>query len=79
MGIENVIRQTITEHDSDHTAAAGDLGTRIADALQGIGVYVGDEVADYIRDLGDRTEMPTTEVVNRLAEAIEEDRDEEVG
>lgn len=78
MDIEATIRRVIQSEDGDHTAAANDLGTLIADALQDIGIGVADDqVADYIRDLGDRTELTTGDIVDRLTEAIEDDLEDE--
>jgi hypothetical protein len=79
MDIEDVIRKVIGQEDGDHTAGASDLGTLIADALadSGLAQLADDQVADYIRNLGDRTELTTGEIVTYLTDAIEEDLDDE--
>ncbi len=81
MDIDSTIRRVIQQDDADHTAHHSTLGTLIADALADAGLaQLGDEqVADYIRDLGDRTALTASEVADRLTEAIEEDLDDEGG
>jgi hypothetical protein len=80
MDIHAVIRRVINDHDPDLTSGAAHLGTLIADALSGAGLAEldGDQVADYIRELGDRWgERGTDALVDALTEAIEEDLDGE--
>ncbi len=79
MDIEFVIRRVIDREVGDWTAPASALGTPIADALSdaGLAEVDGDQVADYIRELGDRTQLTTGDIAAALAEAIEEDLDEE--
>jgi hypothetical protein len=79
MGIDATIRRVIQQEDGDHTAHHATLGTLIADALAdaGLAQLGDDQVADYIRDLGDRTALTTNEIADRLTEAIEEDLDDE--
>jgi uncharacterized protein YidB (DUF937 family) len=77
--IADVIRRVINSEDGNHTAHHTTLGTSIADALAdaGLAQLGDDQVADYIRDLGDRTGLTTGDIVDRLAEAIEQDFDED--
>lgn len=79
MDIADVIRRVIQSEDSNHTAPPNVLGILVAGRLAdaGLAQLSDDQVADYIRDLGDRTDMTTGEIVDALAEAIEEDLDEE--
>lgn len=79
MDIDSVIRRVIQQEDGDHTTHHSVLGTLIVDALadSGLAQLGDDQVADYIRHLGDRTQLTTSEIADRLAEAIEEDLDEE--
>jgi hypothetical protein len=78
MDIETVVRRVIQDQDGDHTAYPATLGTLIADALQAVGIGAGDDqIADYIRDLGDRTQLTTGEIVDSLTESIESDLDED--
>lgn len=79
MDIETVIRRVIDREVGDWTAPASVLGTAIADALAdaGLAQLGDDQVADYIRELGDRTQLTTGDIATALAEAIEEDLDEE--
>lgn len=73
MDIEAVIRQVLNSEDGDNTAPASTLGPLIADALSdaGLAQLDGDQVADYIYDLGDRTGMGDGEAAEALTEAIE--------
>jgi hypothetical protein len=79
MDIEVVIRRVIDDKIGDWTAHPSILGTPIADALAdaGLAQLDGDQVADYIRELGDRTQLTSGDIAAALAEAIEEDLDEE--
>lgn len=79
MDIETVIRRVIDREVGDYTAHPSILGTPIADALAdaGLAQIDGDQVADYIRELGDRTQLTTGDIASALADAIEEDLDEE--
>jgi hypothetical protein len=79
MDIDSTIRRVIQQEDGNHTAHHSTLGTLIADALADAGLaQLGDEqVAEYIRDIGDRTELTTSEIADRLTEAIEADLDDE--
>ena len=79
MDIADTIRRVIQNEDGDNTAPAGVLGILISGALSDAGLAQLDEdqVADYVRELGDRTELTTGEIVDQLAEAIEADLDDE--
>ena len=80
MDIDTVIRRVINDHDPGLTTGAANLGTLIADALADAEIaQLGDEqVADYIRALGDNwAERHGHDLPDRLAEAIEEDLDDE--
>ncbi|GAA0529212.1 hypothetical protein GCM10010172_07330 [Paractinoplanes ferrugineus] len=80
MDIAAVIRRVINDNDPDLTSGAAHLGALIAHALADAGLaQLGDEqVADYIRDLGDNwAERGTNDLAVALAEAIEEDLDED--
>jgi len=77
MDIADVIRRVV--QDTGNPTHHSTLGALIADALADAGLaQLGDEqVADYIRDLDDRGNLTTGEIVDALAEAIERDLEEE--
>lgn len=79
MDIEDVVREVIWQKDQGRTAHPADLGTAIADALAAAGLaQLGDEqVADYIREIGDRTGLTDGQISDQLTEAIEEDLEDE--
>ncbi len=80
--IATVIRRVIAEHDPHLTSGAANLGTLIADALASadLAQVDGEQVADHIRALGDNwAERHGHDLADRVAEAIDEDLDEEDG
>lgn len=76
--IRDCIFRLISAEDGDNTASAGNLGALLADALELVGVFVdGEQIADFVRELGNRTELTAGEIADRLAEDIEADLDDE--